>query len=632
MKTLLAAMGISFVSASAVAQEVDLPRPDKTNFIEIFTESNELDCVELNFDGIALHGIARFSGVTFYVSPILSHYNPDFVVTAYPRLGDSPLLESYAALGAAQNIISEPIVELLSGTDAPNTYSTRREWGGSKGSDGGDTYNKTLAYYEAEVFGHPGNVFTWAGRAFRGETVFDPNAARALVTAIPSDAARIPSRINSSINDIAANAGTTLGSHFSLDALERIDPVELATNAFVGELTDLINSTGIVQGINRARDLIPDNIEEDIVGSIVNLAGSSFQTVGSETSAANEGRETPDPDVEIGTEFSLQGLGDDVRETIQEELAQLTPDAIRGRISEEIAGLTDQIAQVTDLFETLRSVASAGDLAALVPGVSARVLPFNGMCPSDVDPFYPYYLSGTNILSWRYKVPEIIYPQTYIPFSNSTTIGTLFPGGSDNPLADNPLSSLAEIQNYGSVYPRNGYSLQAHPVKAAAVAAFRAAHVVTRPGQPHIYRHPAPRGHRQFYQLDPGYNNNFESETGRESENTYLSPDVDETGRWQLVHNPGGEEDNKCNRFGAPQTNEKLTTDNPVKLIGEVANTFTDQWADDKKSDDNSYVFTLWRRYRCAQEERSNGTFTRNFHIYNIQFPSPVKILHNNEL
>jgi len=228
-----------------------------------------------------------------------------------------------------------------------------------------------------------------------------------------------------------------------------------------------------------------------------------------------------------------------------------------------------------------------------------------------------------------------VYPQTYIPFSNSTTVGTLFPGGSVNPLAQNLLSELAEIQNYGSVYPRNGYMLQSHSVKGAALAAFRAAHIVTRPGQPHIYRHPEPRGHDEFFQLPPGYDVNYEGDDDREGEETYLQPDVAETGRWNLVHNPGGEEDNKCARFGAPQTNEKIDLDNPLKLIGDIPNYFTNQWADDKKSDDNSYVFSLWRRYRCAERRTSSGLFSANFHIYNIQFDTvgeSIKVFHDNEL
>jgi len=281
----------------------------------------------------------------------------------------------------------------------------------------------------------------------------------------------------------------------------------------------------------------------------------------------------------------------------------------------------------------LQTFADPSALAGYVPGVSAQVLPFNGFCPTDVEPFLPYYLSGTNILSWRYKIPEIVYPQTYIPFSNSTTIGTLFPGGSTNPLA--ALSSLSEIQNYGSVYPRNGYSLQPHPLKAAAVAAFRATHVVSRPGQPHIYRHPEPKSYGNMMMLDPGYEINFEGDDERDAEVTYLQPDVAESGRWNLVHNVGGEEDKSCARFGSSVTNEKIETDNPIKLIGSVANTFTDQWADDKKSDDNSYVFSMWRRYRCAERPTESGLLSGVVHAYNVQFSTllgePIPILHTGE-
>jgi len=666
MKLFSLSVLLTVVSASAYAQTEEttgadtdtgitvpsLPGTDKTNFIEVFADSNHLDCVELNIDGISVHGIARLSGVTFYASPILSHYVPDLLVTAYPRLGDSPLLESFAALGSAQNIISEPIVELLSGADAPDTYGQRDEWGGSKGTDAGDRNSKTLAYYEAEVFGHPGNVFSWASRAFRNESLFDVGASAAIFTQVFEDAQSIPQRAQSAVTEVVSSA-TTLGSHFSLDAIQRIDPVELVTDAFLGEVASLFASTGIGSAISTIQGVLPDSVEESVVGSIVDFGadalGDLVQPAAEQAqeditqNAAGENVfpfDPEDPEIEVddteSTGFSLSGLGDDAIEAVQGELAQLTPEAISERITEEVEGLVDQVAEITDLFNTLRNFGtdlSTGEIP--IPGLAVVGLPFNGMCPSDVEPFFPYYLSGTNILSWRYKIPEIVYPQTYIPFSNSTTVGTLFPGGSLNPLARNLLSDFAEIQNYGSVYPRNGYMLQAHPLKAAAVAAFRAAHVVTRPGQPHIYRHPAPGGHDDFFLLEPGYDVNYEGDPDRDAEPTYLQPDVPESGRWQVVHNPGGEQSNQCQRFGAPETNRKLTVNNPAKLIGEIPNFFTNQWADDKKSDDNSYVFAMWRRYRCAQRESSNGIFTANFFVYNIQFDTfgeSIRVFHNNEL
>ena len=625
IRTLVASMALCITAGNSYA--------GKTMFLEVFAKSNDTKCLELNIDGVAVHSKIRLSGITFYASAVISHYNPDFLVTAYPRLGDSPLLESYAALGTAQNIVSKPIVELLSGADAPTTYGETKEWGSGKGTDSSDKQNKTLAFYETEVFGHPGNVFTWASRAFRGETVLDPGAASALITAIPTQSASIPQRVSASINEITANAGTTLGEHFSLDALRRIDPVELATNAFVGELSDLFNSSGLGQAITTASSLVPDSVQEDVVGSIINFGNGALTTLGNTAATANGGTGIPRVTGGLDSlpEFDLEGLADNVVEDIRAELGQLTPESIQARVTEEITAITDQVAEFTQMFETLTSVTDSQSLLDWVPGVSAQVMPFDGLCPSDVDPFYPYFLSGTNILSWRYKIPEIIYPQTYIPFSNSTTIGTLLPGGSVNPLASNPLSALAEIQNYGSVYPRNGYMLQSHPVKAAAVAAFRAAHVVTRPNQPHIYRFPQPRSHRDLLQLDPGYEEFSGGDDDRDTTKTYLEPDVPETGRWQLVHNEGGEEDGSCHRFGAPETNGEIAdTGNPVKIIGNIANRFTEQWADDKAADDNAYMFSLWRRYRCAPRPRGSGGLfgSRVYHLFNIDFPSPIEILH----
>lgn len=622
---------LAILSGNASSQ--DLQRPDRISFLEVFAKSNDPECLELNFDGVSLHVRITPANVTFFLSPIFSHYNPDFLVASYPRLGDSPLFESYVALGTAQNIIAKPVVELLSGADAPETFGVKREWGSGKGTDAGRDSKKTLSFYETEVFGHPGNIYTWASRAYRGETVLDPSTLGNLVSAVPDAAASIPQRINSAISEVGQRSETTLGNGFSIDALRRIDPIELATNAVVGEVADLYNSSGIGSAINSVRDVLPDSVEESLVASSLSYGSGFLQRFGNQASSATGGigasGETPE-DLEPDEPFSLEGLGDDVRTELIDQLGQLTPEAIGARIEGEIADLQGQVTEFQELFESLNQLVTPESLSALVPGVSAQILPFNGLCPSDVEPFQPYYLSGANILSWRYKLPEIVYPQTYIPFSNSTTIGTLFPGGSTNPLA--AISSLGEVQNYGSVYPRNGYQLQSHPLKAAAVAAFRATHVVTRPRQPHIYRHPDQKSYRRIMMLNSEYETNFEGDNDRDGQSTYLEPDVPETGRWNLVHNPGGEEDKHCARFGSSVTNEKLDTDNPIKLIGEVANTFTDQWADDKASEDNSYVFSMWRRYRCAPRPSSGGLFSTTFHLYNLPNPiGPIPILHSGE-
>lgn len=89
------------------------------------------------------------------------------------------------------------------------------------------------------------------------------------------------------------------------------------------------------------------------------------------------------------------------------------------------------------------------------------------MCKSATTAFVPYFLSTLDFFSWRDGLPEMIYPQTYIP--GMREIGTMF------------------LNTWGSVYPRVGFIVQPDDFKAAAVTATRAANVVSQRGQPHVY-------------------------------------------------------------------------------------------------------------------------------------------------
>ena len=98
------------------------------------------------------------------------------------------------------------------------------------------------------------------------------------------------------------------------------------------------------------------------------------------------------------------------------------------------------------------------------------LLGFGGLlCPSATTAFFPYYQSGIDALAWRTEIPEIFYGASVIP-------------------------GLREIGNWpvntwGSVHPRTGWTVQAEEPKAAAINAQRAGDIVTRGGQPHLYRY-----------------------------------------------------------------------------------------------------------------------------------------------
>jgi len=90
------------------------------------------------------------------------------------------------------------------------------------------------------------------------------------------------------------------------------------------------------------------------------------------------------------------------------------------------------------------------------------------VCDSQTTSFYPYFQSGLDALSWRFAVPEMFYPASFIP--GLREIGSW------------------PLQTWGGVYPRTGWTTQAEEPKAAAINAQRAGDIVTRRRQPHIYR------------------------------------------------------------------------------------------------------------------------------------------------
>lgn len=89
--------------------------------------------------------------------------------------------------------------------------------------------------------------------------------------------------------------------------------------------------------------------------------------------------------------------------------------------------------------------------------------------PSQANPYFPYYESLLDAMAWRYPLLEMILePQGDVPGLHE--IGKW------------PLSS------WGPVYPRTGFSAHPNDAKDAAITAFRASHIVTRIGQPHLYK------------------------------------------------------------------------------------------------------------------------------------------------
>lgn len=163
------------------------------------------------------------------------------------------------------------------------------------------------------------------------------------------------------------------------------------------------------------------------------------------------------------------------------------------------------------------------------------------ICKGATTPFFPYFISNLDSIQWRWDMPEFFYPMSWDVITHIWDLDD----GYDN--------------TYGGIYPRMGFSTGQDPLKAAVLTAFRAGHVVTRKGQPHVY-YTAKGKDKKGYWVPDG-----------------LDKDEKGTGQFQMLY-PDVEED--CTSF--PLGKEPAAK---------------------KRSSDNSYVWNFWREYKCCEKK-----------------------------
>ena len=174
------------------------------------------------------------------------------------------------------------------------------------------------------------------------------------------------------------------------------------------------------------------------------------------------------------------------------------------------------------------------------------------LCASQAKPFMPYFQSGLDAQSWRHAIPEIFYPASFTPGLRE--------------LGDWPL------QTWGGVFPRTGWTTQAEEPKAAALNAQRAADIVTRERQPHVYvslHKPSARDQR-VWPPDP------------------LLETDHRTGTWQMLL---PQTDTECAVFG---TNDLASASG---------------WGGGRVDEAGDYVWNLWRPYQCCAREGQSFLF-----------------------
>lgn len=165
---------------------------------------------------------------------------------------------------------------------------------------------------------------------------------------------------------------------------------------------------------------------------------------------------------------------------------------------------------------------------------------FGLVCAGQTFPFFPYFISNLDSIAWRWDVPEMFYPQSWLPLVNTWDLGSV-------------------TNNYGAIYPRHGFMTAQDPLKAGVLSAFRAAHFITRSGEPHLYYTIDKANQDGYWPSDP------------------LDQDREDTGIWQMLY---PRTDSSCQRFpygGNPSSNRRST--------------------------DGSYIWNFWKSYKCCTRQ-----------------------------
>jgi integrating conjugative element protein (TIGR03756 family) len=163
-------------------------------------------------------------------------------------------------------------------------------------------------------------------------------------------------------------------------------------------------------------------------------------------------------------------------------------------------------------------------------------------CTSGETSFSPYFLSSLDSNGWHEQIPELFYPQAW--------------------LGD------PRIGNWQQLYPRCGWTTHPDDPESAAVTAMRAAHIVSRSRQPHVY-------------------NALENACGDDGKKCWPPGEYDpenEEGevKWQMI---------------TPVEHSSYES-----LYAESEKS-GENWSDGKNTTYENYAWHLWRKYSCCEPE-----------------------------
>ncbi|MBL4761085.1 MAG: TIGR03756 family integrating conjugative element protein, partial [Gammaproteobacteria bacterium] len=171
-------------------------------------------------------------------------------------------------------------------------------------------------------------------------------------------------------------------------------------------------------------------------------------------------------------------------------------------------------------------------------------------CEGSTTMFFPYFISNLDAIAWRWDIPEMFYPQSWLPLTSRWDLGDGQVGAFGLEMKSN---------NYGAIYPRHGFMTAQDPLKAAVLSVFRAAHIITRRGEPHLYFSIDEGDEQGYWPPDP------------------LDQDDDDSGLWQMLY-PHEEEGCRSFPYAANEPSRQRSTD-------------------------GNYIWNFWRAYECCERE-----------------------------
>jgi integrating conjugative element protein (TIGR03756 family) len=152
--------------------------------------------------------------------------------------------------------------------------------------------------------------------------------------------------------------------------------------------------------------------------------------------------------------------------------------------------------------------------------------------------FYPYFISNLDSIGWRWNLPEVFYPMSWMASIKTWNLND------------------GLLNDYGSVYPRHGFAAQLDEFKVATTKAFTVGHIITRKNQAHVY-----------FNIAQGSEDGYWGPGG-------LEKDDPKSGQFQMLYPV---QEDSCRSF--PYEARPAS----------------------RRSTNGSYVWNMWRYYKCCK-------------------------------